>query len=412
MAIVGREQHVPESPIKSAHAFFRSALLNGIPASEPVSVGRIESVLLSRLDFVSITLAADDNPYRIFESLNGKGMALTQADLLRNYFFMRLPVAEHEDLYSRVWYPMQDQMGKWVGDFIRDLLVKDGAFVRSGDVYQTWKRRLDRLSEGQVKDTLTSFRRYGAWYTHLIYPTTEGDQQLRGQLQQLNRWGGTTTYPFLLNLYGEVANGRLGRGELVKILRLIESFLVRRSFANVPTNELNRLFIRLFTQLDPQQNAVDTVWYALSQPGLRRPDDREFEQAILKYPLYRDSRPEQRKLILEGSYGHQEPVLLETLSIEHIMAQTLTSEWMAELGDHAIEVHRDLVHTLGNLTLTGYNHPLSNSPFERKRQILSGSHLELNKEIVAERRWTASEIESRGRRLAERAKMIWPGPRR
>lgn len=188
---------------------------------------------------------------------------------------------------------------------------------------------------------------------------------------------------------------------------------MRRLFGNVPTNELNRLFIRLFAQLPKDQDPVAATWTALSQEGLRWPSDAGFQKDILAYPLYRDSRPAQRKLILESlveSYQHHEPVQLDTLTIEHIMPQTLTDEWRDELGDNADTLYKDLVHTLGNLTLTGYNAPFSNSPFERKRQILECSNLELNREIATEKKWTADQIGARGTRLAERAKEIWPGP--
>ena len=106
---------------------------------------------------------------------------------------------------------------------------------------------------------------------------------------------------------------------------------------------------------------------------------------VLLYPLYRDSRPEQRKLILEAleeSYDHHERVDFSNLTIEHIMPQTLTPEWEAELGQSAAETHKEWMHRLANLTLSGYNPSLSNLSFERKREIFEKSHLELNKEVA------------------------------
>lgn len=412
---IGGANAAADSPVKDAYAYFRSALDAGGTQDEPLSVSRLLNIILSQLDFVSITLDIDDNPYRIFESLNAKGMRLTQADLLRNYFFMRLPASEHEHLYSAIWEPMQSRLGKRLDEFVRDFLVRDGTFVRSGDVYQAWKKRLDQSSTDDVRTALSALGQFSEYYLHLIRSATEPDPTVRRQLARLNRWGGTTTYPFLLNLYEEIGAGRLGKDGLARALQLIESFLVRRLFANVPTNELNRLFIRLYGQLPKEDDLVEATWHALSQPGLRWPTDAEFQEGILRYPLYRDSRPGQRRLILEmleESYGHAEPVQWEALTVEHVMPQTPTSEWLADLGANAKEVHRGLVHTLGNLTLSGYNQPLSNSPFERKQQILACSHLELNREIAAENQWTAREIEERALRLVQKAKEIWPGPRR
>ena len=104
---------------------------------------RLEQVLVGKLEVVSITLEDTDNEYRIFESLNGTGTPLAQADLIRNYFFMRAPVEEHEDLYHGVWLPMQDSLDGALDLFFRHAYMSDGQFVRGSDVYQAWKTRLD-----------------------------------------------------------------------------------------------------------------------------------------------------------------------------------------------------------------------------------------------------------------------------
>jgi alkylated DNA nucleotide flippase Atl1 len=118
---------------------------------------------------------------------------------------------------------------------------------------------------------------------------------------------------------------------------------------------------------------------------------------------------------LEESYQHAEPIdwRATSLSIEHIMPQSLTAEWregLSAAGDDPAEVHAELLHTLGNLTATAYNGQLSNNPFERKQEILSGSHLELNRAIKPAGQWGKAEILARADELAERATGIWPGP--
>lgn len=133
----------------------------------------------------------------------------------------------------------------------------------------------------------------------------------------------------------------------------------------------------------------------------------------MELPLYTDGRAEQRRLILETmeeSYGTKEPVDLSALTIEHVMPRTLTEAWLAALGEFAEERHQKLVHTIGNLTLTGYNSELSNGPFHAKRAKLAQSNVEMNKEIAREEEWGFAQIEERGEWLAELALTIWPGP--
>ena len=148
------------------------------------------------------------------------------------------------------------------------------------------------------------------------------------------------------------------------------------------------------------------------------PSDRRLREAIRTQPFYFQGRQDQKMLIfrrLEESYEHAEPIDWEvtTLSIEHVMPQTLNGEWRAAIeaeSDDAETVHTELLHTLGNLTITAYNGQLSNNPYERKQEILAGSHLELNRAIVPAGKWGRAEISARADELAERAIAIWPAP--
>jgi hypothetical protein len=248
----------------------------------------------------------------------------------------------------------------------------------------------------------------------LINPETELDETIAEGLTRLNRWGGQTMYPFLLYIYRQYDSGDLDAKGFAEILQIIESFLVRRLFARVPPNQLNRLFMRLSQQLPEGLDLVEGTRVALSESSRRWPRDADFYKGISEYPLYTDSRPDQRRLILETleiSFKHKEHVDLSSLTVEHIMPQTLTPEWSKTLEGFGMEVYAKLLHVLGNLTLTGYNSPLSNDPFQKKRQIFQDSNLEMNKEIAKQDEWTPTQIEERGKRLAERAIKIWPGPK-
>lgn len=151
---------------------------------------------------------------------------------------------------------------------------------------------------------------------------------------------------------------------------------------------------------------------ALADPGKRWPRDNEFLKAIRTYSLYTDSRAEQRRLVLESLeliYGVKERAVLDGLTVEHVMPQSLTPEWREALGERADEIHRQFLHTLGNLTLTGYNSPLSNDPFASKRKTFARSPLAMNREIATESTWSATQILERADRLGEKALSIWPG---
>ena len=307
---------VEEEPslISQAYDFFFDALGNSVDeeVEEPLDLARLERLLLDEVEVVSITLGDADNEYRIFESLNWKGAPLSQADLLRNYFFMRIPTDQQQALYDSVWLPMQEILdSKTLADFFRYQYMSSGTFVREKDIYLKWRRHLDPLAPDELAAKLRELAGYARYYKRLIYPDAEPDASVRACLERLNRWGGQTMYPFVLWLY-EGAGGRgVNPTAIARVLRLIESYLVRRLFCDIPTSGSNRFFMELVAHI-PEGNIVGAVRRALSQPTGRRrwPDDREFKEGLVSYELYEGSRSEQRRLIIETFeqyHAHKEP---------------------------------------------------------------------------------------------------------
>jgi hypothetical protein len=224
----------------------------------------------------------------------------------------------------------------------------------------------------------------------------------------------TILYPFLLNCYDDFALNKIDEYEFIEILKTVENFILRRFICDVPTRGLNRVFIRLYSTTQKDQGLtgsqfIDCLKSSLQTQGY--PTDIEFEQGLQTTPLYGGNRSEKGRLILEAierNYGHKEKVSFEEVTIEHIMPQKLTEEWKQMLGEDAETDHELLKHTLGNLTLTGYNPEMSNDPFRKKRVVYIDSHLELNKYFKSTEAWTRQHIESRSQKLCSIALEIWP----
>ena len=351
----------PACEMTAAYEFFLKKVREAASQEEPIDVKSLEKLLLDSLALVSITLADEDNEYRIFESLNGKGVPLSQADLLRNYFFMRLPLDRHEEMYSTIWLPMQDAVRSARGHdsdleaFLRYELMSRGKFVRESDVYEEWREDLktNARDAGAVEAVLRNLARRAEFFRRLIAPSHEPDPDMRDGLTRLNRWGGQTIYPLLLNVYDSMDQGVATLADARTVLRTVESFLVRRMFCRVPTNALNRLFVQIWSQRPADSGIADGVRHVLSEYGKRWPGDDDFVNGVLSYPLYIDSRPEQRKLILEtleSSRGFKEAVTdFREYSIEHVMPQGLTEEWRADLGESWEDDYWKNLHVLALL---------------------------------------------------------------
>lgn len=367
------------------------------------------SSIVDRLAVVTITLAATDNPYLVFESLNFKGHKLTEADLIRNYLFMRIPTDQQEALYQEYWLPMQTAMGDDLTEYVRHYLIRAGAFVKQSEVYVTLKNSLAQSDSRAALEELATFARY---YAKLRQPAQEKHRALSTALTRLNRLDVTTVYPFLLNVYHDYARQTLTAQAFLDVLWTLENYLVRRFVCGAPTSELNKIFPLLYRQT--QQQATGDFGQALKRTlqAKKYPSDAQFRVRLPTVKLYGKGGLERKSKFLletlEDSYRHREPVHFAPLTIEHVMPQTLTDEWKAHLGSDWSTVHDLYLHTIGNLTLTGDNSGLSNSPFAEKRRRFAESHLELNGYFQTVHQWRLADIEQRAVALTERAIQCWP----
>lgn len=394
-----------QTRVSKAAVFFRKRL----NSSEVPDLETLEKVIVNNLILVSIVLERDDNPHLIFESLNAKGRPLSQADLIRNYFFMRIHEDQQEQLYETSWEPMQERLGDSLTEYIRHFLMKDGALVKQGEVYFALKRRADDRSHQEVIAYLQEIAKFADYYAKLIHPEEEEKSKLRERMKLLNRIEVTVAYPFLLNVYDDYANQRISEDDFAAIMKVVENFMLRRFVCVVPTNQLNKVFPPLYAQAAEKVSLVEGVKEVLQTKNY--PRDAEFRERFVSSRLYGSSdRAVKAKLILErleSSFNNKELVPYENLSVEHIMPQTLTEWWKQHLGDDFEATHELLLHTIGNLTLTGYNSELSNADFSYKRQVFQDSHLNLNDWFTDRSAWNENAIRARADALAERALSVW-----
>ena len=374
-------------------------------------IAKFKKIVTNYLSLVSIVLDPDDNPHLVFESLNAKGRPLTQSDLIRNYFFMRIHVDQQDKEYSHFWQPMQLALGENLTEYIRHFLMRRGVRVNKSDVYLALK---DQVGIDNAIGYLQELARFAGYYEKLLLPEKESDPLIRLGISRLNRIEVTVAYPLLLNVYDDYQANRITASQFADILNVLENFMIRRFVCNVPSNALNKIFPSLYVQVFEKNpdNFVAAMKSILQSKGY--PKDREFKERIQDVKLYgAGDRQIKTKLILESieeSYCHKERVSFEkaAITIEHILPQTPTDWWRNHLGDEWEMMHELWLHTLGNLTLTGYNSELSNDDFETKRQKLRESHLEINRYFDGVTAWRVEDIKSRSVQLSELALKIWP----
>lgn len=401
--------HCRKVPIQdrviNAYQYFEKRL-----QKDGIDIQKLKKAISEHVSVVSIVLGKDDDPHLVFESLNAKGRPLTQSDLIRNYFFMKIHANEQEHIHAHYWEPMQLALDESLTECIRHYLMKDGAIVKQTEVYFFLK---DHINQGDALAHLRDLARFAGYYQKLLHPEEETDSDIQRALQRLKRLEVTTVYPFLLHCYDDYCQGKMPVAEFVTILRVIENFIIRRFVCNVSTKSLNKIFAALCSQMKGMSTGItaESVKAALQTKGY--PKNAEFRSGLSNAKLYgAGDRATKSKLILEAleeSYQHKETVLFDKLiTIEHVMPQTLTEYWQNHLGEDWETAYELLLHTLGNLTLTAYNSELSNDTWETKKELLSKSHLELNEYFKDKRMWKREDIEQRSTYLADIALRIWP----
>ena len=378
---------------------------------------------LSKLVVVDIALSRDqDNPQLIFESMNSTGRELSQADLIRNYVLMGLPPKLQTRLYEDYWRPMelsfgQEAYGEHFDGFMRHYLtVKTGEIPRLNEVYDAFKAhaRTPDVAEGGIEPLVRDIREYARFYCAMALGH-ESDRDLRYAFDDLRELKVDVAYPFLLELYADYAAGALSGAEFLQAVRLIESYVFRRAICAIPTNSMNKTFAT-FTKSLKKDRYLDSIKaHFLSLPSYRRfPSDDEFMRDIQTRDLYR-FRSRSYWLRRFENHGRKERAPIDDYSIEHIMPQNedLSAAWRAALGPDWKAVQERWLHTLGNLTLTGYNPEYSDRPFHEKQQMEGGfrhSPLRLNEGLGAVAEWNEDAIKARAAQLAQRAPLVWPGP--
>jgi len=379
---------------------------------------------LAKLIIVDVSLdRTQDNPQLIFESMNSTGLELSQADLIRNFILMGLEPKEQNDLYSLFWYPMEQSFGRaeyssHFDRFMRDYLTIQfgGRIPRIFEVYLEFKSFVRNKSKVNMREIVSDISRYSKHYVKLAF-LREEDNEIRNALRDINILKVDVAYPFLLQVMDDYIQSRVTREELLSILRTVESYVFRRAICGIPTNSLNKTFANLYRSIQPSDYLASFQATLLNKDSYRRfPGDEEFEQQLRIKDVYNFRSRNYLLRKLENSTRTHELIDVEQYTIEHILPQNknLSLKWKNELGEKWQDIQTKYLHTIGNLTLTGYNSEYSDRSFLEKRDYpekgFRDSPLHLNRDLAKLENWNENSIQCRAEKLSAKALKIWATP--
>jgi len=379
---------------------------------------------LAKLVVVDIALSRDqDNPQLIFESMNSTGKELSQADLIRNSILMGLEPALQTRLYEEYWRPMeldfgQEAYGTQFDSFMRHYLtVRTGDIPREREVYEAFKdySRTTPVQSAGVEALVKDIRAFARYFCAMALGR-EQDATLGFAFHDLRDLKVEVAYPFLLELYHDYATGTLNAADFAAAVRLVEAYVFRRAICAIPTNSMNKTFATFGKALKKDRYLESIQAHFLTLPSYRRfPANDEFRRDLHTRDLY-NFRSRSYWLRRLENHGRKERVPVDEYTIEHILPQNpdLPAAWRQALGDEWQRVQKQWLHTLGNLTLTGYNAEYSDRPFTEKRDREGGfkeSPLKLNAGLRQLANWNEAAIQKRAGQLADQALTVWTAPK-
>ncbi len=372
---------------------------------------------LEKLTIVEIALEkGKDDPQLIFESMNSKGMELAQTDLIRNYIVMETEIEKQEGFYNKYWRAMEEdfkQNKKWFDRFVRHYLtIKTREIPNINKVYEALKDYRQKEGIG-IEDLLKDLQKYCGYFCQIVFKK-ESDKDLNKALGFLVDLETDVIYPLLLELYSDYSDGVLSKDDFRHSIALIESYLCRRAVCGLGANSLNKVFPSFTKHIQKNEyfKSLKAHFGSLTN-NQRFPKNDEFKDCFITIDFYKFKKNKYFFERLEN-FDRKERVYTHEYTTEHIMPQELTEEWERDLGENFKEIHDKYLHTIGNLTLTGYNSTYSNRSFQEKQGMEKGfknSPLRLNQSLRDLKSFGEEEIKKRANDLADLALKIWTYPK-
>ncbi|MBG6111679.1 uncharacterized protein with ParB-like and HNH nuclease domain [Flavobacterium sp. CG_9.10] len=386
---------------------------------------------LNRLIFVEISLERDkDDPQRIFESLNSTGLDLSQSDLIRNFILMDLPPKDQNRIFETIWNPIEEnakdivKQSSLVSEFIRDYLtLRNKKIPNKNKVYAEFKSLYSNKKEDAYHQELENIKSLSVHYKKLVNPSTVSDTNIRKELEYINRLEINVAYPFLLQVFEDAENGLLSKEDLIKVLKLIQSYAWRRFVVGLPTNALNKIFMSLYAEVDTEEYHDSIAKVLLKKKGSAKfPTNEDLKTALKDKDLY-NTQPKNRNYLFEmlENYNNREYVNTnnENITIEHIFPRNPNEVWSTDLSSEEYFSFKEKhLNTIGNLTLSGNNGALSNKSFLAKKEMNNDggeqgynySRLWLNSYLKSLDSWNSTNYEERLNIIYERFLKIWEYP--
>lgn len=393
--------------LASAFLFFNNEL-----RKTKTDIKTIKDALLGRMTLISIVLDPNDNPYEVFESINSKGLSLTEAELIKNFLLMRVQGDQHESVFDQYWNPMEESLGDGLTEFIRHFETRKSKVVKKKEVYHNV--RLSMQGRDAV-EYMKELHRFSGYYKRFLAPEKEPNRYVRKYLEPISKFDITVVFPYLLNLFEYHHQGHIDDVQLIECLQIVENLIVRQLLINDGIKGLNKEMPRLHDQVAAKISASVSYQKALqttisNSKSFRYVSDERLNK-MKSEPVYGGGSKSILSHIvmnrIEDYLSNKEPGTSD-YTVIRIMPETLDQEWSNYLSPTDRRDHREYADLIGNLALVPGLGPNEKHSYPHKRRMLLDSSLNVNAAFVESEEWTIDGIKRRTEELIDWVKAIWP----
>lgn len=376
--------------------------------------------LLNNISVVHINTFNHFNAFRLFETLNDRGLELSAVDLIKNFLLMR--VSSNESIFNTIineWIEMYEKVRDYEPiKFIRRYILSNWrGKISERKLYEEVNLKLKYKEPESLRDFVKSLNSSATVYKKILECSLPYDK-LNKKLTELHLIEVAPSFTLLLKVIPYLENEKLSQQDLLEIMEMIETFHIRWGICGQSTSRLDQIYNEICMELQNKnpEEFKNVIKQKLSQEIRNNVDDEIFKRNFLlrnfkatekrtKYILWKLSKP-----------TGETSLNIEEIQTEHIMPKTLSDKWidyltkeMSKDKEEVIALHRENCDRIGNLTIIKgkWNISMSNRPFDKKREDYRKSEFQITKNLTNYRRWTFDEIEERTKDMADEALKIW-----
>lgn len=385
----------------------------------------VRKKLLNNFTIVTIECDNEASAFRLFETLNDRGLELSAVDLMKNHIYQkaRNDDSVNTDAIKQDWESIIEdlryELDKPYRFFIHYILFANEPDIVGTISKNTLYHRFQQLVNEEIPESDVSLNDYiskmantAILYLDIVNAEvreygSSGNKRVNSLLERLNELGYTQERTYLLGVLSHLDSAT----EAVRAIKLIESFLVRQRFTSgITGSQINELYSELCSDAFHRSNSITYIHGRLSGSA---PSDEEFVAAISSNQFKRSKRTRLFLERIESEFYRSGESVNISGEIEHIAprkAYTATkyNTWpdYFGVGEDTFNEEKD---RLGNLTLLEkrLNLRASDNPFVEKKDKYRESEFKMAQAVAEKPDWSIDMIQNRTNELARRAAEIW-----